>query len=311
MARPVAVVAIGGNALVRPGRPLDVAGEREALRRPAAALAALARTHRLVLTHGNGPQVGRLAALEAADADPFDVLDASTAGALGYLLCEALDAAGAPPAVAVVTRVVVDPADPAFDRPTKPVGGHLTAAAARELAASRGWSFAHAADGSARRVVPSPLPLEIVEAGAIAALLDAGHTVVCGGGGGVPVAGPAGGRRGVEAVIDKDRTAGLLAEGLGAEAFVVLTDVDAVLVDPAAHPRVRIRTAAPAVLRARPFDPGSMGPKVEAACRFAERTGHVARIGHLDQLADVLADRAGTRIGPDDPFTTEPETGTA
>jgi carbamate kinase len=307
MARPVAVVAIGGNALAQPGRPLDVATQRATLVRPAGTLARLTRTHRLVLTHGNGPQVGRLAALEAADADPFDVLDASTAGALGYLLCEALDAAGAPPAVAVVTRVVVDPADPAFARPTKPVGGRLDARAAQELTAARGWTFVHAADGSARRVVPSPPPLDIVEVDAIAALVDAGHTVICGGGGGVPVAGPAGRRRGVEAVVDKDRTAALLAQKLDAEVFVVLTDVEAVLVDPGAPHRERIRTAAPAALEVIRFDPGSMGPKVEAACAFAERTRRVARIGHLDRLADVLADRAGTRIALDDPFTTEPE----
>jgi carbamate kinase len=253
----------------------------------------------LVITHGNGPQVGLLAleadAYKAVSPYPLDILGAESQGMIGYLLVQALRNEVDCDVVAVLTQVLVDEDDPAFARPAKPIGPVYDEAEARRLAAERAWTVAP--DGPYfRRVVASPSPRSIVELAAIERLLDAGSIVVCAGGGGIPVA--ADGRRlhGVEAVIDKDLTAALLAEEIGAERLVMLTDVRAVerhWGTPGAEP---LALATPTELRRLRFAAGSMAPKIEAACRFVERTGGEAAIGALSELAAVARGEAGTRI---------------
>ncbi|HEY3764073.1 MAG TPA: carbamate kinase [Gaiellales bacterium] len=295
------VVALGGNALLKRGEPPDIARQRMNLEVAADALAAIARDHRLVITHGNGPQVGVLALQSEASAtpSPLDVLGAETEGMIGYLIEQALgNRLGGSSVATLLTQVVVDAADPAFGAPSKPIGPIYSEADARRLAAERGWTVAP--DGTSfRRVVASPQPLDIVELRTIRLLLDAGVTVVCAGGGGVPVVADAAGRlHGIEAVIDKDLSAALLAERLGASQLVMLTDVEAVANDwgtPAAAP---IGTIDPAALRSMRFAAGSMGPKVEAACRFVEATGGTAAIGSLADAARVVAGAAGTVVVP-------------
>jgi carbamate kinase len=216
---------------------------------------------------------------------------------IGYWLARDLrGAAPGKPAACLVSQTRVDPDDPAFAHPTKFVGPVYEEKQARDLAAERGWAVAR--DGEAwRRVVPSPEPLELVELPLIMKLVDSGALVVCAGGGGIPVvAGASGALRGVEAVVDKDLTAALLAEAVHADALLLLTDVDAVI-DGFGTPGARaIRRTTPAELRARSFPAGSMGPKVEAACRFVEATGKVAAIGRLDAAASLLRGEAGTTV---------------
>jgi carbamate kinase len=294
------VVALGGNALLRRGERAEAATQRTRVLGAASALAALAAGHELVVTHGNGPQVGLLAleadAYKAVAPYPLDVLGAESQGMIGYFLAQALrNELPAREVVSVLTQVVVDGADRAFAHPAKPIGPVYGESEARRLAAERGWSVAADGDGF-RRVVASPDPLEIVELGAVEQLLRSGAVVVCAGGGGVPVVAEGGRLRGVEAVIDKDLTAALLAEALGAERLLVLTDVPGVergWGTPVASP---IDAATPAELRRLPFAAGSMGPKVEAACRFVEHTGGEAVIGALAELAAVARGEAGTRI---------------
>jgi carbamate kinase len=298
--RPV-VVALGGNALLRRGEPPDVARQRTNVEGAAAALAAVAHGRRLVITHGNGPQVGVLALQsEASDTpSPLDVLGAETEGMIGYLIEQALgNRLPGRPVATLLTQVVVDAADPAFRAPTKPIGPIYPEAEARRLASERGWTVAP--DGTSfRRVVASPQPLDIVELSTIRLLLEAGVTVVCAGGGGVPVvADAAGSLHGVEAVIDKDLSAALLAERLDAAMLVMLTDVAAVqrgFGTPAAEP---IHEIHPGALRELRFAAGSMGPKVEAACRFVEATGGTAAIGSLAEAEAVVRGESGTRIVP-------------
>jgi carbamate kinase len=295
------VVALGGNALLKRGEPPDVGRQRENVEVAADALAAIARHRRLVITHGNGPQVGVLALQSEASPtpSPLDVLGAETEGMIGYLIEQALgNRLPGRSVTTLLTQVVVDAADPAFGAPTKPIGPIYSEAEARRLAAERGWTVAP--DGSSfRRVVASPQPLDIVELRTIRLLLDADVTIVCAGGGGVPVVADADGRlHGVEAVIDKDLSAALLAERIGASMLVMLTDVDAVSTGwgtPAAAP---IRTIDSATLRSMPFAAGSMGPKVEAACRFVEATGATAAIGSLADAASVVCGGAGTLVVP-------------
>ena len=300
--RPLLVVAVGGNALLRRGEPPDTATARARLADAARHLVCLGRGRRLVVTHGNGPQVGVLAAQDAAlpagAPTPLDVLDAETAGGIGYLLAEALGAESGDEQVAVLlTRVVVDPSDPAFNRPDKPVGPVLTEAEARSLSARFGWDIAPDAGGW-RRVVASPSPRRLVEIEAIRSLVASGATVVCAGGGGIPVSSRRGALAGTEAVVDKDRTSALLAEQLGADSLLVLTDVDAVQDGwgtPAERP---LRRATVSFLLGRSWAPGSMAPKIEAVCSFVAGTGRPARIGALEQAEEVLADRAGTLVVP-------------
>jgi carbamate kinase len=298
------VAALGGNALLERGEKPDEDIQEHHVQQAVTALAPLARSEDLVVTHGNGPQVGMLALESASDpalTRPYslDVLGAQTQGMIGYWLARELrGAAPGKHAASLVSQTRVDPDDPAFAHPTKFVGPVYEEKQARDLAAERGWAVAR--DGEAwRRVVPSPEPLELMELPLIRLLVDSGALVVCAGGGGIPVvADPSGALRGVEAVVDKDLTAALLAEAVNADALLLLTDVDAVI-DGYGTPSARpIRRATPAELRARSFPAGSMGPKVEAACRFVEATGKVAAIGRLDAAAALLRREAGTIISP-------------
>jgi carbamate kinase len=300
------VVALGGNALLRRGEPLEAENQARAAREAATLLARVAARTQLVVTHGNGPQVGLLALMSDAYADtapyPLDVLDSETEGQIGYVLELELDnAIPDQETVAVLTRVVVDPHDPAFTAPSKFIGPVYAESKARALAERHGWTVRP--DGQNwRRVVPSPEPLRIVQLHAIQRLIDAGFLVICVGGGGIPVIeDDRGQQRGVEAVIDKDLASALLASDLGVDTLALATDVDAVY-DDYGTPRQRpIAQATPDGLRAHRFAAGSMGPKVEAVCRFVERTGARAAIGRLDELDDLLAGRAGTQVGPDGP----------
>jgi carbamate kinase len=301
-ARRKLVVALGGNALLRRGEPPTAEIQRIHAREAMIAVAELAREHDVVLTHGNGPQVGLLALQASAYTEvtpyPLDVLGAETEGMIGYVLEQELENLLPGRTVAtVLTQVVVDPADPGFAHPTKPIGPVYTAEVAERLAAERGWSIAPDNEHF-RRVVASPEPLRIVELAAIRLLVDAGALVVCTGGGGIPVVMDDGALRGVEAVIDKDLAGELLARSLGADTFLMLTDVNAVLAGWGTPDEHRIARATPAELRALRFAAGSMGPKVDAACRFVEATGGTAAIGALEDAAAILAGEAGTTVAP-------------
>jgi carbamate kinase len=297
------VLALGGNALLRRGEPLDPAVQDANVARAASAIGtAVADDEGIVITHGNGPQVGLLALADAARQYalpfPLDVLDAESEGMIGYLLARHLHGAlGGRPVAPLLTQVVVDLEDPAFEAPSKPIGPVYRQDEATAFSLRFGWTVA--LDGgpdSWRRVVASPAPLHIVELAPIRALLDSGAVVVCAGGGGVPVAEAAGRLVGVEAVVDKDATSALLAQQLGADRLVLLTDVEAVLEGwgtPDARP---IRSATPDELEQMDLAAGSMAPKVRAACSFARATGRPACIGSLDRLVDVLAGRSGTVV---------------
>ncbi|WP_084965390.1 carbamate kinase [Thermoactinospora rubra] len=289
------VVAIGGNALLRRGERADAATQIRNVAAVTRDLAGLAVWYELLIVHGNGPQVGLLA--EESERDPtlergypLDTLVAETQGMIGYWLAQGLGRHLPGTLVAaLITQVVVDGDDPAFARPTKPVGPYYTDEEARALT---GWTLRQERYGW-RRVVPSPRPLEVVELPVITRLLDGGCVVVAGGGGGVPVLAD---RSGVEAVVDKDLVAALLAEEIKADLLVILTDVPYVIDGYGTGHERPIRTATPAELDPADFAAGSMRPKVEGACRFAERTGRPAAIGALSELEDVVAGTAGTRI---------------
>ncbi len=296
------VAALGGNALLRRGERPDAAPQLAHIEAAAAALAPLARDHELLICHGNGPQVGLLALESDADptlsrAYPLDSLVAQTQGMIGYWLVQALSNAGADkPVVAVVTQVVVDEADPAFAAPTKFIGPVYDRARVARLADEHGWTVA--ADGpSWRRVVPSPLPGRIVEQKIIGQLLDAGSVVVCGGGGGAPVTLDGDGRlRGVEAVVDKDLTAALLAIAVAADHLLVLTDVPAVMDHYGTPTAIPLRVLTLDELAARRFPAGSMGPKIDACAEFVRATGRPATIGALADVALLLDGAAGTTL---------------
>jgi carbamate kinase len=307
-----AVVAIGGNALSRVGQT----GTYAELLANARAMAAAVKDvidagWRAVLVHGNGPQVGNLAIQQEATAlvpaQPLELLDAMTQGALGSVLARAIDArCGAGTAVPVVTHVVVDPADPAFRSPSKPIGPFFTRRDADRVAAERGWVMGEDPGRGYRRMVPSPEPLEIVEIGAIRALIRAQHLVIAAGGGGIPVVAGPGGYTGVGAVIDKDRAAQLLASALPAQALLLVTAVETVLLDFAtARQRPVHRLSVEQARRYQAegqFPPGSMGPKIGAALRFLERGGEVAVITTPELLTQTLmspGSRTGTRIEAD------------
>ncbi|WP_284740597.1 carbamate kinase [Amycolatopsis sp. RTGN1] len=299
------LVALGGNALLRRGERPDADLQQVNVLAAAEAIAELAAEHEVVLTHGNGPQVGMLALESAADPAltrpyPLDVLGAQTQGMIGYLLGQALrNVVPGRQVATLLTQTLVSVADPAFADPTKFVGPVYTEDQAASLAAERGWTVRQ--DGPAwRRVVPSPRPQRVVETRVIRALVEAGTIVVCAGGGGVPVVRDehTGRLRGVEAVVDKDQTAALLAEALDADALLLLTDVPAVVDHYGTSQATPIHRTTPAQLRSRDFPAGSMGPKVDAACRFVELTGNVAAIGALDSPAAMLRGAEGTIITP-------------
>lgn len=300
---PLIVIALGGNALLRRGEPLEAPTQLRNIRHAAQQIARLAHSRRLVVTHGNGPQVGLLAlqneAYGAVRPYPLDVLGAETEGMVGYLLEQEIENR-LPPGRSVatlLTRVEVDRDDPAFAAPTKPIGPVFEAARGEALARERGWHLV--ADGSGlRRAVPSPKPRRIVELRSVRALLEHGTVVICAGGGGIPVVSTGRGneRRGVEAVIDKDLAAGLLARQLQADMLLIVTDVPAVYLEwgtPAQRP---IRSASPDALQPLAFAAGSIGPKVEAACGFARATGRPAVIGSLDDIERLARQEAGTSV---------------
>ena len=295
------VVALGGNALLQRGEPTGPATQRGNVARAVEAIADLARQHQVVVTHGNGPQVGLLALQSAAYAPsspyPLDILGAESEGMIGYLLEQSLDSLLPDRQIAtLLTQVEIDPRDSAFAGPTKPIGPVYDEKTARGLASARGWLMVPDGHGW-RRAVASPEPLRILELSTIRLLMEAGVLVICAGGGGVPVTVDEEQIvRGAEAVIDKDLSAALLAIGLEAEALLLLTDVDGVMSGWESDDPQLISRAEPASLRALDLAAGSMGPKVEAACRFAEQTGHRAYIGPLHQASAVLAGTAGTLV---------------
>jgi carbamate kinase len=294
------VVALGGNALLRRGEPPEESIQRKNVRVAAAAIAAIAHEHRVVITHGNGPQVGLLAMQSAAfrDVAPYslDVLGAESAGMIGYLLEEALTAELPDRDTAMLlTLVEVSLDDHAFADPTKPIGPVYSKQESRTLAERTGWHFIPDGKGF-RRAIASPKPQRIRGLGAIRSLVDAGVVLICGGGGGVPVVVENGRLRGVEAVIDKDFTSAMLAEAIGADALLLLTDVPGVFTDWPLAKAPPLRYTTPAVLRRYNFAPGSMAPKVEAACRFVERTHRRAMIGAVEDLQSLLEETSGTII---------------
>ncbi|MBS1897247.1 MAG: carbamate kinase [Actinobacteria bacterium] len=295
------VVALGGNALLHRGERPEASAQSARLAAVAPALARLADAHELVLVHGNGPQVGLLARESAEDPAlgapyPLGLLSAATQGMIGSLLQVALRSAGATrPVSTLVTHVLVDPEDPEMHRPEKLIGAVYDERRARALAKTHGWSIA--ADGGGwRRVVPSPRPRRILELDDARTLLGAGRTVVLGGGGGVPVIEDAGGLRTIDAVIDKDRTAALIAQQLDAGLLAILTDVPGVIADYGSPEATVLPELTPAAATALDLPSGSMGPKVEAASEFALATGRSAVIGPLEHAEDVVAGILGTRI---------------
>jgi carbamate kinase len=304
------VVALGGNALLRRHQPMTAENQRENVRIACRALAPLAAEHELVISHGNGPQVGLLALQGSAYAEvetyPLDVLDAQTEGMIGYLIEQELGnlLSAETPIATLLTMVEVDPHDPAFDRPTKPIGPVYDHDQADRLARSKGWSFRPDGDGL-RRVVPSPRPQRIIGLRPIEWLIERGCVVICAGGGGIPTmytgeAAPAGRRLvGVEGVIDKDHASARLAADVNADALVIATDVDAVYQDWGGPEQRALRRASPAALAGMTLAEGSMGPKVQAACEFAQRPGKFAAIGQLTDVAAMLLGEAGTTVAVD------------
>jgi carbamate kinase len=300
------VVALGGNALLKRGEPMTAENQRANVRVAASALARVAKDHELVVSHGNGPQVGLLALQSAAypevETYPLDVLGAETEGMIGYMLEQELgnEMPFEVPLATILTMVEVDPADPAFQDPAKFVGPVYGEAEAKALAASKGWVVKP--DGDLwRRVVPSPRPKRIFEIRPMRWLLERGTVVICAGGGGIPTMYEAGKERhlvGVEAVIDKDLASSLLARDLEADLFVMATDVDGVYVDWGTPDQRRIDRVSPDELRAYSFPAGSMGPKVDAAAEFASSTGRRAAIGSLTEIEGLVAGTAGTNVAP-------------
>ena len=300
------VIALGGNALLKRGEPMTADHQRANVRVAASALARVATDHELVISHGNGPQVGLLALQGAAykdvEAYPLDVLGAETQGMIGYLVEQEVGnlLPMERPLATILTMVEVDPDDPAFGDPTKFVGPIYDQATADALAADKGWVVKP--DGPHwRRVVPSPRPQRIFEIRPMRWLLEQGAVVICAGGGGIPTMYAPGDERrliGVEAVIDKDLASGLLARELGADLYVMATDVDGVYLDWGTPTQSRIDRATPPELDGMDLPAGSMGPKVAAATEFVAATGMRAAIGSLDQIDGLVDGSAGTQVVP-------------
>jgi carbamate kinase len=295
------VVALGGNALLERDEKPDASIQRRHVRRAARALAALANEHELIICHGNGPQIGLLAIESESDRGltrpyPLDVLGAQTQGMIGYWLAQELRNAGVVQSVVpLVTQTLVDAADPAFATPTKFIGPGYTEHHAKRVAAAHGWTVAR--DGANwRRVVPSPKPNRIVEHASIRQLLQMHAIVICGGGGGIPVIEDAGDLVGVDAVVDKDLTAAMLAIDFTADRLLILTDVSAVMTGFGTPTQAAIDRLTLRDLRNLNFPAGSMGPKIAAARQFVETTGHPAAIGALGDAVTILDGRAGTTI---------------
>ena len=296
------LVALGGNALLRRGEPMTAEAQRANTAVAAAALAKIQPGNELVITHGNGPQVGLLALQGAAykpdEVYPLDVLGAETEGMVGYMIEQELGnrLPFEVPFATILTMVEVDADDPGFANPTKFIGPIYSETEADRLKTEKGWTFKQ--DGyDWRRVVPSPEPKRIFELRPIEWLLEKGAVVIAAGGGGIPTV-YASGRKlgGIEAVIDKDLCSELLARELKADVFIMATDVDAVYPDWGKPGARALRWVSPAAMRGFEFPAGSMGPKVDAACRFAERTGKRAAIGALKDLAEIVRGEAGTTV---------------
>lgn len=301
MDKPLLVVALGGNALLKRGEPLEADIQRRNIAQAAQEIAALTADWRVILIHGNGPQVGLLAlqnsACDAAAPYPLDILVAETQGMIGYMLQQALQNYLPQKQISMLlTQVEIDASDPAFRNPSKYIGPVYSAQQAQQLADQYGWTMK--ADGEyVRRVVPSPLPVHIVEHEAILALTQLGHLVICNGGGGIPVIrSPQGQRRGSEAVIDKDLSAALLATSLAADALLILTDADAVYLNWGKPDSYALHHATPADLQGITFDAGSMGPKIAAACDFVSKRAGIAGIGSLADASNILRGLKGTLI---------------
>lgn len=298
------VAALGGNALLRRGEPMTWENQQANAARAAAALAPLCTPmNEIVITHGNGPQVGLLALQSAAGPSdgryPLDALSAESEGMLGYLIeCELRNAVHSDLRIAsLLTEVLVDPNDPAFSHPTKPIGPVYGRGEADALAARHGWTVVPDGGGW-RRAVASPAPQRILQQEVVSLLAGQGVIVVCVGGGGIPVARGLDGRlAGVEAVIDKDHASALLAVSIGADALLLLTDVDAVYLGWRTLEQRALTAIDPSALDASQFEPGSMRPKVEAAAKFVGSTDGFAAIGRMEDAAALLAGQAGTRIG--------------
>jgi carbamate kinase len=300
------VVALGGNALLKRGEPMTADVQRANVRIAALALEPVAEKNQLVISHGNGPQVGLLAlqgaAYRPAEAYPLDVLGAQTEGSIGYMIEQELGnlLPFEVPFATLLTMVEVDANDPGFKNPTKFVGPVYEKPEADRIAAEKDWVFKQ--DGAKwRRVVASPVPQRIFELRPVKWLLDHGTIVICAGGGGIPTMYVPGATRklaGVEAVIDKDLCSELLARELEADLLVMLTDADAVYADWGKPTQRPIRRTSPDALAGTQFAAGSMGPKVEAACRFASKTGKPAAIGALPDLSRIIAGEAGTTVYP-------------
>jgi carbamate kinase len=300
------VIALGGNALLKRGEPMTAENQRANIRIAAQALARVANDHELVVSHGNGPQVGLLALQGAAykdvEAYPLDILGAETQGMIGYIVEQELGnlLPFERPLATILTMVEVDPDDPAFADPTKFVGPVYDEATAKSLAAEKAWVVKQ--DGAHwRRVVPSPRPQRIFELRPMRWALEHGAVVICAGGGGIPTTYKRGENRvlvGVEAVIDKDLASSLLARDLEADLFVMATDVDGVYADWGTPDQRRLDHITLEELTTMAFPAGSMGPKVQAAAEFAESTGRRAAIGSLEQIDGLVAGTAGTNIAP-------------
>jgi carbamate kinase len=305
------VVALGGNALLKRGEPMTAEAQRSNVRVAAEALAPVAKAHRLVLSHGNGPQVGLLAlqqdAYKSVEPYPLDVLGAQTQGMIGYMVEQELGnlLPFEVPFASLLTMIEVDPDDPAFKDPTKFIGPVYEEAEAKRLAAEKGWMIKQDLN-KWRRVVPSPLPKRIFEIRPIKWLLDRGVVVICAGGGGIPTMYDPTKERmliGIEAVIDKDRATALLARQIDADLYVMATDTDGVYLDWGKPNARRLGHTTPSELRKYPFAAGSMGPKVDAACEFVQGTGKRAAIGALADIEKIVLGKAGTIVEPDDGIT--------
>jgi carbamate kinase len=296
------VVALGGNALLQRGQEMTAENQMINIQIAAKSLAELAREHEVVVAHGNGPQVGLLAlqasAYESVEPYPLDVLGAETVGQIGYMLEQQLG--NLMPITqkyaTLLTQIEVDPHDPAFNNPTKFIGPVYNEEEARKIEKEKGFTFKQ--DGEYyRRVVASPLPQRIFEVDVIKLLIENGTIVICAGGGGIPtVYNNDGTLRGIEAVIDKDRAAAMLAREVGADALLVLTDVDSVYLDWGTSNQRAIRRISPNAIADFGFADGSMGPKVEAASDFARKTGGISCIGSLKDAQQMLDGKAGTTI---------------
>ena len=296
------VIALGGNALLQRGQPMTADNQRANIRLAAQRIAAVADGNQLVIAHGNGPQVGLLAlqgaAYQAVQPYPLDVLGAETEAMIGYVVEQELGnlLPFEQPLATLLTMVQVDPDDPAFQNPTKPIGPVYDEQTARLLSTQNGWTVAPDGDRF-RRVVPSPAPQRIFEIRPIRMLVEAGVIVICAGGGGIPtVYGSDGTLQGVEAVIDKDLAASLLARQLEADLLVIATDVDGVYTGWGTPDQVRLGTVTVDAIAGLSLPAGSMGPKVAAACAFATQTGNEAVIGSLADIDKIVCGMAGTRV---------------